>query len=100
MKKRVFLIVLDSLGIGALPDAHLFGDEGANTLGSISSSKKFNIPNLIKLGLGNIDGVDCVPPTSYPYATVARLREKSMGKDTTVGHFEISGVKMAKPFFE
>ncbi len=97
MKKRVFLIVLDSFGIGALPDAELFGDIGANTLGSISKSKKFNIPNLIKLGLGNIDGVDCVPKTASPTATVARLEEKSMGKDTTVGHFELSGVKMPKP---
>ena len=96
MKKRVFLIVLDSLGIGALPDAELFGDAHANTLKSISSSKKFNIPNLIRLGLSTIDGVDFLPTTPAPLASVARLRELSMGKDTTVGHFELSGVKMEK----
>lgn len=97
MKKRVFLIVLDSLGIGALPDAALFSDEGTNTLKSISLSKKFNVPNLISLGLGNIDGVDYLPTCPSPLASVARLRELSMGKDTTVGHFELAGVKMEKP---
>ncbi len=97
MKKRVFLIVLDSLGIGALPDAALFGDEGTNTLKSISKSDKFHIPNLIKMGLGNIDGVDYIEKSENPMASVGRLAEKSMGKDTTVGHFEIAGVVMEKP---
>lgn len=90
--KRVFLIVLDSLGIGAAPDAHLFGDEGTNTLMRISKSKKFNIPNLIKLGIGNIDGVDYLEKVDTPLASVGRLREKSNGKDTTTGHWEIAGI--------
>ncbi len=97
MKKRIFLIVLDSLGIGELPDAHLFGDIGTNTLKSISKSPNFNIPNLISLGLGNIDGVDYLPTVKSHLGKIARLREKSMGKDTTVGHFELSGVVMEKP---
>ena len=67
--KRVFLIILDSLGIGAEPDAHEYGDVGANTLLRISSSDKFDIPNLKKLGIGNIDGVDCL---SGAYAHVSR----------------------------
>ena len=90
--KRVFLIVLDSCGIGYEPDAHLFGDVGANTMKRISASKNFNIPNLIKMGLGNIDGVDYLEKTDAPLASVARLREISMGKDTTIGHWEIAGI--------
>ena len=97
MKKRIFLIVLDSLGIGELPDAKMFGDLGANTLKSISKSPKFNVPNLISLGLGNIDGIDYIPKAQEPKVKIARLREKSLGKDTTVGHFELSGVVMDKP---
>lgn len=95
--KRVFLIILDSLGIGELPDAASFGDEGANTLKSISESPRFHIPNLIKLGLGNIDGVSCVKKTEKPTAAVARMAEKSQGKDTTIGHWEICGVTSNKP---
>ena len=90
--KRVFLIVLDSCGIGYEPDAHLFGDVGANTMKRISASKNFNIPNLIKMGLGNIDGIDYLEKTDSPKATVARLQEISMGKDTTIGHWEIAGI--------
>ena len=91
-KKRVFVIVLDSLGIGYEPDAELFGDVGANTLKSISKSEKFNIPNLLSLGIGNIDGVDYLEKAETPEASFARLREVSMGKDTTVGHWELMGV--------
>ena len=94
--KRVFLIVLDSLGIGAAPDAADFGDEGVNTLKRISSSDKFNIPNLISLGLGAVDGVDYLE-AAQPRATVARLREKSRGKDTTVGHWELMGIISEHP---
>ncbi len=90
--KKIFLIVLDSLGIGAAPDAHLFGDEGANTLKRISRSDKFNIPNLSDMGLGNIDGVDYLKRVKVQTAATARLRELSAGKDTTVGHFEICGI--------
>ncbi len=90
--KRIFLIVLDSFGVGHLPDAQDFGDFGANTLKSISKSTNFCIPNLIKCGLGNIDGVDCIKKTHTPLGIFARCAEKSRGKDTTVGHWEISGL--------
>ncbi len=95
--KRAFLIVLDSFGIGALPDAHLFGDEGADTLGSIAKSKKLNIPNLISYGLGNIDGVNAIKKTDTPLGVFARIKEESNGKDTTVGHWEIAGVISKDP---
>ena len=95
--KRVFLIVLDSFGIGYLPDADKFGDVGANTLKSLTKSNKLRIPNLIKCGLGNIDGVDCIKKTSTPCAVFGRCMEKSMGKDTTVGHWEIAGVISKSP---
>ena len=91
-KKRVFLIVLDSVGIGYAPDAADFGDLGANTMKRISSSAKFNIPNLLSLGLGNIDGVDYLGKAEKPLAAVARLRERSRGKDTTTGHWEMMGI--------
>ncbi|MBR2930289.1 MAG: phosphopentomutase [Clostridia bacterium] len=94
--KRVFVIVLDSVGIGALPDAADFGDEGANTLRRISASDKFNIPNLISLGIGSIEGVDYLP-SPKPLAKVMRLREISRGKDTTVGHWELMGIVSKTP---
>ena len=97
MMKRVFLIVLDSCGIGYEPDADLFGDVGANTLKRISASEKFNIPTLIKMGIGNIDGVDYLEKCEEPMATVGRLREVSMGKDTTIGHWEIAGIVSKSP---
>lgn len=91
--KRVFLIVLDSFGIGAMPDCESFGDSfDCNTLKRISASPKFNIPNLIRAGLGNIEGVDCVPASENPTAAVYKMREASKGKDTTLGHWEIAGV--------
>lgn len=94
---RVFLIVLDSFGIGELPDAKHFGDEGANTLKSVSLSEHLQIPNLISLGLGSIDGVDSVEGVSNPIGAYGRCAEKSAGKDTTVGHWEIAGVISKKP---
>ena len=97
MKKRVFLIILDSFGIGAAPDASDFGDAGANTLGSISKSEKFSIPNLTAMGFGNIDGVECVEKAEAPTASFARLRELSRGKDTTTGHWEIAGLISESP---
>ena len=84
--KRVFLIVLDSFGIGQMPDGEKFGDVGVNTLRSCASSEKLNIPNMIAAGLGNIEGVACLPKTDAPLGTCARLTESSMGKDTTIGH--------------
>lgn len=97
MNKRVFLIVLDSMGIGGAPDADEFGDYGSDTLNSISHSDKFNIPNLCKLGLVNIDGVNVLPKEKSPTGAYARLVEVSKGKDTTIGHWEIAGVESKKP---
>ena len=95
--KRIFLIVLDSFGIGAMPDAKAFGDEGVNTLAACAGSKELHIPNLIKAGLGNIDGVTCLPKVENPTGAYARLTEKSNGKDTTIGHWEIAGIVSENP---
>ncbi len=95
--KRIFLIVLDSVGIGYAPDASAFGDVGANTMLRISRSKGFNIPKLLELGIGNIDGIDYLPKADAPRAAVARMREQSRGKDTTIGHFEIAGIISKQP---
>lgn len=101
MIKRVFLIVLDSLGIGEMPDANSFGDRGANTLKRISHSPEFKVDNLIRLGLGNIDGIDYLNRAESPLAAVGRMTEKSAGKDTTIGHWEIAGLvsKKAMPTY-
>ncbi len=95
--KRIFLIVLDSLGIGAMPDSERFGDVGVNTLAACATSQYLHIPNLIKAGLGNIDGVTCLPKTDTPTGAVVRLAEASMGKDTTIGHWEIAGIVSKHP---
>ena len=95
--KRVFLVVLDSVGVGELPDAERFGDKGSDTMRAISSSKNFNIPNLIKMGLGNIVGIDYLERVEKPLAAVAKMTESSNGKDTTIGHWEISGVISPNP---
>ena len=95
--KRIFLIVLDSFGIGAMPDSEAFGDVGVNTLGACATSDKLNIPNMIAAGLGNIDGVSCLPKTDAPVGAYARLTESSMGKDTTIGHWEIAGIVSENP---
>ena len=95
--KRVFIIVLDSLGIGAEPDAADFGDVRANTLRSVSAGKGFAIPHLLEAGMGNLDGVDYLPRTDKPTAALARLRERSRGKDTTIGHWELAGVVSPTP---
>ena len=95
--KRVFLFVLDSCGIGAMPDAQAFGDGDVNTLRSCAATGKLHIPNLLKAGLGNADGVDYLPKTDAPVGAVARLAEQSMGKDTTIGHWEIAGLISPDP---
>ena len=95
--KRVFLIVLDSCGIGQMPDCEKFGDRGVNTLRSCAGSAKFSVPNLLKAGIGNIDGVDYLPKNAAPQGAYARLTEASMGKDTTIGHWEIAGVISPEP---
>lgn len=96
--RRVFLIVLDSVGIGAMEDAAEFGDVGTNTLRSASTSPFFHMPNMKKLGLFNIDGVkDWAQPEEHPMAVYGRMKEASRGKDTTIGHWEIAGIISRKP---
>ncbi len=95
--KRVFLCVLDSVGIGNAPDAESFGDTSANTMKSISASSEFKIPNLTKMGFGNIDGVDYLQKEENPTACFGRIKEKSKGKDTTIGHWEIGGIVSKNP---
>ena len=95
--KRVFLIVLDSFGIGCAPDAADFGDGHCNTLASLTTSPELHAPNLTRLGLFNIDGVGCGTPADSPIGTFARLRELSRGKDTTIGHWEIAGIVSEQP---
>ena len=97
--KRVFLIVLDSFGIGEAPDAKDFGDEGSNTLLAVSKSLYFDLPNLEKLGLFAVDGaeIDGDRQTTVPIGTYGRLTEQSKGKDTTIGHWEIAGIISEKP---
>ncbi len=97
MIKRVFLLVLDSFGIGAAPDAADFGDAGTNTLKRITASPAFRAETFSKLGLFNIDGVDYGVPRMYPLAAHARMREASRGKDTTIGHWEIAGLISKTP---
>ena len=97
MKRRVFLIVLDSFGVGNAPDAEKFGDKGANTLKTISQSDKFHIPNMKRLGFLNIDGVDYLEGAEKPEGCYGRLAEASMGKDTTIGHWEIAGCVSKNP---
>ena len=95
--KRVFLIVLDSFGIGCAPDAADFGDGHCNTLASLTTSPELHAPNLTKLGLFNIDGIGCGAPADSPIGAFARLRELSRGKDTTIGHWEIAGIVSEQP---
>ncbi len=95
--KRIFLIVLDSCGIGAQPDAANFGDVGSDTLRSCAKSEHFRIPNLIAAGLGYADGIDYLPKPEQPTGAIARLTERSMGKDTTIGHWEIAGIVSPEP---
>ena len=95
--KRVFLIVLDSFGVGQLPDAEKFGDFNVNTLAACATSEKLHIPNMISAGLGNIDGVTCLPRPQVLTGAYGKCREASMGKDTTIGHWEISGVISPEP---
>lgn len=95
--KRIFLIVLDSFGIGEMEDAADYGDKGTNTLRSVASSPKFDMPDMGALGLFNIDGVDCREGVQSPTARIARMREASKGKDTTIGHWEIAGILSRQP---
>jgi len=95
--KRVFLIVLDSAGIGELPDAAEYGDAGSNTFKALWDSGRLQVPNMQRLGLFNIDGMEYGPTVAEPEGCFARLAERSKGKDTTIGHWEIAGVVSEKP---
>ena len=97
MEKRVFLIVLDSCGCGEMPDSADFGDAGSNTLRACTTSSKLNIPMLTKMGIFNIDEVGCGTPVAAPVGAYGRMAEKSRGKDTTIGHWEIAGIVSEKP---
>ncbi len=98
MAKRVFLTVLDSFGIGEMPDAADFGDAGSNTLRSCFETGLLNVPNMRELGLFNIDGVNVGEKCPAPRGAYGRLSELSKGKDTTTGHWEIAGLVSEKPF--
>ena len=95
--KRVFLIVLDSFGIGEMPDAAAYGDIHVNTLGSVSKSPYFHMDHMKDMGLFNIDGVEVGEKTEHPTAAYTRMTERSRGKDTTIGHWEIAGIYSPKP---
>ena len=96
-KRRVFLIVLDSYGIGEAPDAADFDDVGCNTLRSITGSKEYDTPNMEKIGLFHIDGVDCKNGPDTTIGAYGRMTERSRGKDTTIGHWEIAGIVSNEP---
>ncbi len=95
--KRVFLIVLDSFGIGEMKDAASYGDYDVNTLRSCAGSSYFHMPNMQKFGLFNIDGVTVGEDMENPVAVIARMEEASKGKDTTIGHWEIAGIRSERP---
>lgn len=97
--KRIFLIVLDSLGVGEMPDSAQFGDKGVDTLGHIGEHMgSFHIPNLQRLGIANLHPLKSVAPVKHPLAKYGKLREKSNGKDTMTGHWEMMGLHVTKPF--
>ncbi len=98
MNKKAILIVLDSVGIGALEDAAAYGDVGADTLGHIMADCKPNLPNLMALGLGNIDEISFGTDVTAPIGSYGKMKEVSAGKDTTTGHWEIAGVQLKRPF--
>ncbi|KHO60978.1 phosphopentomutase [Thermoanaerobacter sp. YS13] len=98
MLKRVILIVLDSVGVGELPDAYKFGDEGSNTLGHVTEKTGVELPNMGRLGLGNIIPLKSVPENPNAIGGYGKMAEKSAGKDTTTGHWEIAGLFIEKPF--
>ena len=98
MNKKAILIVLDSVGIGALKDAAAYGDAGADTLGHIMEACHPQIPNMMKLGLGHIDAISFSSDVTEPEGCYGKLKEVSAGKDTTTGHWEIAGVQLTRPF--
>jgi len=96
---RAIIIVLDSVGVGELPDAHKYGDEGSNTLANTAKAAGgLNLPNFQKLGLGNIIDIEGVEPSRTPLASFGKMAERSAGKDTTTGHWELMGLHLPNPF--
>ncbi len=95
---NLYLVIIDGLGVGAQEDAHKYGDEGMNTLGNVSEQVGVDLPNMAKLGLGNIIPLKTVPREDNPTAAYGKMREVSKGKDSTTGHWEIAGIHLAKPF--
>jgi phosphopentomutase len=97
--RKAILLVLDGVGIGELPDAADYGDEGSNTLVNMAKAVGgLNLPNLQRMGLGNIEQIEGIPPAEKPIACYGKMREVSAGKDTTTGHWEIAGIIREKPF--
>ncbi|MDN5326891.1 MAG: phosphopentomutase [Moorella sp. (in: firmicutes)] len=95
---RVILIVLDSVGVGALPDAAQYGDEGSNTLAHIAATVDLRLPNLTRLGVGNITPLRGIPPVGTPVAAWGKMASQTAGKDTTSGHWELAGLILERPF--
>jgi phosphopentomutase len=98
MYKRIFLIVLDSLGIGEAPDAKAYDDIGSNTIGHIAEKMDLHLPNMTQFGYGNIAPIKGVPPVERPSAFYTKIQEASLGKDTMTGHWEMMGMYITKPF--
>jgi phosphopentomutase len=96
--RRITWIVLDSVGIGEMPDAAAYGDAGSDTLGNIARQRALHLPNLAKLGLGNIKPLEHIEPSQRPEASYGRCTLASPGKDTTTGHWEMAGIHLEKPF--
>ena len=96
--RRVIWIVLDSVGVGEMPDAAAYGDTGSDTLGNIARRRHMRLPNLCHLGLGNIKPLEGLPPAAEPAGSFGRCALASPGKDTTTGHWEMAGIHLEKPF--
>src|SRR5258706_5121667 len=96
--QRVIWIVLDSVGIGEMPDAEAYGDRGSDTLGNIARRRRLRLPNLCRLGLANIKTLEGLEPSAEPQAAFGRCALASRGKDTTTGHWEMAGIHPDKPF--
>src|SRR5579885_2586765 len=97
MFRRVIWIVLDSVGIGEMPDAGMYGDRGSDTLGNIARQRRLKLPNLCRLGLANIKPLPGLPPAARPAGAYGRCALASPGKDTTTGHWEMAGILLERP---
>lgn len=93
-----YLIIIDGLGVGEQEDAHLYGDEGTNTLGNVSLATRVKLPNLANMGIGNITKLETIQAEYNPTSAFGKMREVSGGKDSTTGHWEIAGIHLEKPF--